>query len=250
MTTQATIAKTANAPSQPKPETALKKLDIFHEFVLWSALPPEERGKLGMENQTEFVAHYKINKETPTRWKSRPDFVAQVTELRRQWAFDKTGSVINGIYVAALKGNPFSQKLWLQYFLGFNETSEVKVTNKVEITMNDIRFLIEALPEPLKSKHYANIRELLSDSRANSDARNINTATLGEDYDIGGISGADRPEDTLPDYSNNDAQRLPSLRTNGMASCDQTSVRADMENRRTGAACQSSSHHQGTARGW
>ena len=138
-----------------------KRIDIYEEFVLWSAMPPSERMRLGIETQEEFVAFYKIGTNTPTRWKRRPDFELRVTALRREWAFGKTGAVIEGIYRSALKGNPFSQKLWLQYFLGFTERTETTTTNKVEVGVNDVRFIIDGLPEPECTKFHGYIREIV-----------------------------------------------------------------------------------------
>ncbi len=40
-----------------------------------------------------------------------------------------------------------------------------------QITEGDIRFLIEALPEPMKSLHYTHLRELLDDSVAATQTR-------------------------------------------------------------------------------
>ena len=42
---------------------------------------------------------------------------------------------------------------------------------QVVITVHDIRHLIEALPEPLKKKHYDNLRDLLVDARAEEERR-------------------------------------------------------------------------------
>ena len=133
---------------------APKRIDIFEEFVLWSAMPPSERFKLGIETQEAFVTFYGIGINTPTAWKRRRDFEARVTALRKEWAFGKTSAVIEGIYRAACKGNPHSQKLWLQYFHNFSEKQQVEVTQRVSVGVNDVVALIEALPEEKKKQHY------------------------------------------------------------------------------------------------
>lgn len=141
-----------------------KRVDIYEEFVLWSSMPPSERFKLGIETQEQFVEFYKIGINTPTAWKRRPDFEARVTLLRREWAFSRTSAVIEGIYRAALKGNPFSQKLWLQYFHNFSEKQIVAVAPARVGGVNDVLALIEALPENRREKHYAWLREFIYDA--------------------------------------------------------------------------------------
>lgn len=209
------------------------KASVYEEFILWTAMPPKERDKLGIETQGEFTKHFKIGEGTPTAWKARPDFIARVTELRRQWAFDKTGNVIEGIYISALKGNPFSQKLWLQYFLGFTEKTEVENTNKVEVSINDIRHLINQLPEPLRFKHHANLRELLDDASATANTRDAEDS-----------SWTTRPADTLLGEADHVAQDIPSEPTDEVAE----SNTCGLCNRMVREV--HTYHHQSTARWW
>lgn len=203
---------------------APKRVDIYEEFVLWSAMPPRERGKLGIETQEEFVEFYNIGINTPTAWKRRPDYEARVTAIRHEWAFDRTGAVIEGIYLSALKGNPFSQKLWLQYFHGFTEKAEVNVANKVEITVNDIRFIIEALPEPLKSKHYGYLRDLLADSTAFADARNIDVTKLNDAGEVEDTGRPARPAEAVSEHASHGTQNPLRTRVDVRAARYETSV--------------------------
>jgi hypothetical protein len=162
-----------------------KRVDIYEEFVLWSAMPPTERIKLGIETQEQFVDFYKIGTNTPARWKRRPDYEPRVTALRREWAFGKTGAVIEGIYRSALKGNPFSQKLWLQYFHGFSEKQEVTVNHQGVVTVNDVISLIGALPKEQQEKHYAWVRELLLDASMAQQAAQRDGGVWGEHLPVG-----------------------------------------------------------------
>jgi hypothetical protein len=220
------------------------KADVYHEFILWTAMPPKERGQLGIETQTEFCKHYGIGINRPRAWKMRPDFISQVTELRRQWAFDKTGEVIQGIYLSALKGNPFSQKLWLQYFLGFAEKTEVDVNTQTTFTVNDIRYVIEALPEQLKQKHYANLRELLDDSAAHANARNIDIEAIGAADEPENGSGFGEPEGAIRDTADNHAQDIPFAGTDDVADSNTRSIRSNL------VGPVSAYHHKSTARWW
>lgn len=141
-----------------------KRVDIYEEFVLWSAMPPSERMRFGVETQEQFCDFYKIGTNTPARWKRRSDYEARVTALRREWAFGKTGAVIEGIYRSALKGNPHSQKLWLQYFHNFSERQEVNLVQRATVSVDDMIFLIGALPKELQERHYRWMTELLHDA--------------------------------------------------------------------------------------
>lgn len=212
----------------------VRRNDVYTEFILWFAMPPEERSKLGIKDQGEFVEKYGIGVNTPTRWKDRPDFEQRVDKITRMWALDKTAAVIQGIYKAAVKGNPMSQLLWLQYFKGFNPKSEVVNTTKVEVSVNDIRFIIEAMPEPLRSKHYGNLRELLDDAAA------LRSSGQLEDRDI----SFEGPADRILIEANHDAQDVPVEKGNGMAGRHPSCLRSDL------VGTVSADNHQGAARWW
>ena len=157
-----------------------KRVDVYEEFVLWSAMPPSERFKLGIETQEQFVEFYKIGINTPAAWKRRPDYEARVTAIRKEWAFGKTSAVIEGIYRSALKGNPASQKLWLQYFHNFSEKQEVKHVAKTEVGVNDVRFLIDGLPEPHRTKFHGYLREIVDTTCALRHARQLDANKMNE----------------------------------------------------------------------
>lgn len=187
-------------------QRAPNRSDIYAEFVTWSALPPSERAKFGIETQEQFCEYYNIGINTPAAWKKRPDYEPRVTALRREWAFGKTGMVIEGIYRSALKGNPHSQKLWLQYFHGFSEKQEVTVTSKPEVGVNDVRFIIEALPEPHRSKFHGYLAEIITTANAFRTARDADEAVWSE-----------RPQDTVSGEADHDAQNLPEPATAALA---------------------------------
>lgn len=194
------------------------KLELYDEYIRWYALPLEAKKEIGMVTQSAFADHYKIAFNTTTAWKRRPDFIAKVRALRQDWGFERTGDVLNGMYKAAVKGNPNSQKLWLQYFEDFTEKSEQTNVNRVEIGVNDIRFIIEQLPEPLKSKHYANLRDLLDDADAVRNAREIEDS-----------AGAAGPTQALPGQADNLPPDVPATEAGAVAEGDTAGVREDME---------------------
>lgn len=216
--------------------TPMKKPDVYREFILWTAMPPLEKQRLGLETQGAFCDEYKINRATAVRWKERPDFEERVDAILKMWSVDKTPDVIFGIYKAAVKGNPMSQLLWLQYFKKFNPKQEVEHTHKVEVGVNDIRFIIEALPEPLKSEHYANLRKLLEDGQRLRFAGELENSTRVIDVD-----GTPGP---VSDEADHDAPDVPGERADAVATSHKASLCEDM------VWPAFTRHHQSASRWW
>lgn len=123
------------------------KLAIYREFVRWNALPPFERVQTGITTQEEFAAHYKVNKDTLTRWKERRDFEPRTDELVRSWGLEKTPAVMQGIYNAAVKGSARSQLIWMKYFTTFDPKRAEKLEMAPLVREEDVRMLIQELPE-------------------------------------------------------------------------------------------------------
>lgn len=228
----------------------IKRADVYNEFVYWYAMPPGERMKLGIETQAEFAEVNKVHVNTLSAWKSRADFIARVEEIHRRWGDEMTGGVIRAIYQTAVKGNPMSQLLWLQYFKGFNPKAEAeKKSEKVEITVNDIRFLIEALPEQLRKKHYDNLRDLLDDSAAVATAIDQGETPEGIQHIANG-DWSDRPEGEIRTEADNDAQDVQVERPNVVARSHTSSVCENMADNTVGSTRISTHHNQSASRGW
>lgn len=223
-----------NVQSPPRNRRDLFHPGTFEEFVLWFALPRFEKLKMGLEWQEDFARHHSISDKALSRWKKRPEFYPKVEELRRAWTKNRTSDVMESIYRAALKGNPLSQKLWYQIFEGWSEKTEVLHTKKIELNVNDIRFIIEQFPEQQKEKYYGYIREIIDA------AESLRNAGQLENRDI----SYEESEVTVLDPTDHDAQDIPGTRTDGLAESDQISVRPYLV-RKTSA-----SDNQGTARWW
>lgn len=228
------VAKVKNADTR----VSSKQLE-YEEFVLWFALPPDAKIRMGIEFQNQFAEHYNVSGKTLTFWKDRPDFEKRVRELRRKWAFDKTGDVIYGIYKAAIKGNDKSQKLWMQVFEDFTEKQDVQHTLKVEVSVNDIRFLIEALPVTERQKHYDNLRDLLiaADKAKRSGEFEDSSRDYGSEAEVQG-------------QADNDASDVPDERTYEVPRRHSTSVREDMGDQTRWPTPTSSYHYQSAAQWW
>jgi hypothetical protein len=193
------------------------RLKAYDEFVYWFVLPVLERRNRGLDTYKDFSEKYGIPERTLYRWQGTPGFKERVDDLRYKIAHNKTQGVIDGMYTAALRGNDKSQKLWLQVFEGFTEKSEVEHTHKVELKIDDIRYLINGLPEPKRSEHYANLVRLLEDAdmAAKAGAIEIGNSTIGY-------------EDDLQGQTDNDAQNASDARTDAVAKSYPPSVCADM----------------------
>jgi hypothetical protein len=140
---------------------------VYEEFINWSAMIPTERANLGIENQEQFVEFYKIGINTPAHWKKRPDFKSRVKDLRNEWAFGKTSAVFEGIFRSALKGNPQSQKLFLQLSDNLpNKDNKWKEATIPIISPKDVRWVINLLPDPLKIKYLNFVDELMYATKA------------------------------------------------------------------------------------
>ena len=233
------VTKTNNPPI-----VKTYKPTVHEEFIYWLAMPTQAKMKMGIETQGAFAEFHGVAERTLIRWKESQQFRAQVRALRDKWAFEKTQGVIEGIYKAAVKGNDKSQKLWMQLFEGFTEKTEVEQTKKVEISVNDIRFLIEALPVQMQEKYYGFLQQLLDDSAAI--ARAIDRGDIPESVRIAEAKYADAQaaERNVPGDADTDAQHVPVERTAAMAESYPQCVCEDVVR-------QVSPHnHQSAARWW
>lgn len=219
----------------------MKRPSLYTEFILWSAMPETEQKHLGLENQKQFAIYHKISEQTLSAWKQRPDFEDRVDAILKVWAVGKTPTVVRGIYVAAVKGNPMSQLLWLQYFKKFNPKNDTNEATKVGgAGVGDLKHLIDQLPEQMKQKHYEHLRELLGDIEAFRNAR----STEEDHWD-------ERPAQTIPDETDNDAQSLPiEERANEVAKSNKVSLRTDMGDDSNGTTCASENNNKSASRWW
>ncbi len=138
------------------------KSAAYREFVRWSALGIIEKHRTGITDQNEFAKAYRVNKDTLTRWKKRPDFNADVKEQLFEWSKGRTPDVIDAIYRGAMKGNIGSQKLWVDSFFDVNSFRKGLVPDGPLVHHSDIRALIETMPPSYRPKFYGHLGELHS----------------------------------------------------------------------------------------
>lgn len=226
---------TTQSPTSSEKRTP-NKVSIYNEFILWTAMPHSEKKRLGLETQGAFAEYYKIHIDTTSDWKKRSDFEKRVDAILKMWATDKTPDVVHSIYRSAVKGNPYSQQLWLGYFKGYNPKKIEEPQEKVEVSENDFRYIVNVLPEPYKTKFNEYITEIITTANA------IRNARQGEDH------GWDtpRPEITILEESDIDARDVSSVRTDGLAKSYSRRSRCDLGTYTVRHAQVSENNNQGT----
>ena len=137
--------------------------DPYRQFIRWSALTPEERAWYGIETQEQFCKAYQVaDIRTLTAWSEREGFAELVSAMREQWMLAKNGDVLGGIYTSALNGDHRSQKLWLDLTSGIEKKRGA--AKKSYASADDIRFIIDSLPEGAQDRNYARLRDILTDA--------------------------------------------------------------------------------------
>jgi hypothetical protein len=191
------------------------------EFAFWFSLPLKERKSAGHSTIQEYADNHDIDPKTLWRWRQDPLFTKLTDHLRQKWGQDMTASVMDGWKLACEKGNPLAIELWLAYFHDFTRKTalDVNEAKKNEYGVNDIRSIIDTLPEGLRQKHNGYLRELLDDLATIERARSY--AEPGSD--AGPVEGP------VQGYAGENAPSVPSEAANAMAESDPGSVRKDME---------------------
>lgn len=142
----------------------IRRLDVYNDFIEWFASPSFKKYELGIETQEEFAKHFRVSKDTLSLWKQRPDFQQKVNRALKQWAHGRTSSVLDAIYKGALEGNPGSQKLWMDYFEDEKKIGKQKIVPI--ISEEDIRYMMEDMPEELQEKYTIFLADLGADMAA------------------------------------------------------------------------------------
>ena len=125
----------------------------------------------------------------------------------------------------------------MKLFEGFTEKTETNVVQKVEIGENDIRFIINGLPEPYKTRFNGYITEIIVTANAVRRARTIDDERWDEP----------RSEEILLDGPDSDAHDVPVKRGNAVASGHQESVFGYLGPRQAGQKITSKGNHQSSA---
>ena len=123
--------KTLKTLKRKKETKALSKPDVFREFVLWMALPasPKDKGTQG-----DFAKKFGVSPDTLSDWKKRPQLWDAIEKELNKWGKEKTTNVIAKFYNKIIsEGTTSDFKLWFQFFLGWSEKIEGKVSEDIKI---------------------------------------------------------------------------------------------------------------------
>ena len=194
----------------------------FEEFVLWWAMPPHEKRRLGLETQEAYAEYTGLHRNTTSRWKKSPAFYPRLKEIRDLWAKDRTQDVIAALYRGAISngiGAPKDRELWFKYVEGWNEKTQVEHTQKVEVTIRDIRFMINAFPLDLQQKFYGYLNEI----------NNAATLLRRSGQFIDGVLPEPTAEGEILDDTDHDAQGAPRPSADALAESYQSCIRGDLE---------------------
>ncbi len=156
-------------PIQNKSEyRAIRRPDVYEEFIAWFSLPSALRFRLGIHDQNDFAMRHNVSKDTLSLWKNRPDFEKRVASIRNTWAFEKTGPIVEAIYRSAIKGNFRAQKLWMTHFEGLGVKKNKGKNAPIEkapifFSHDDFTVYINELPQELQDRYYRVLRDLYLD---------------------------------------------------------------------------------------
>lgn len=168
------------------------KRDTYAQFVLWSAMTPEERAWHGIETLEQFCrVHQVLDVSTLEAWMKRRDFKLRITILREDWAFSKTSEVLGSVYASARNGDHRSQRLWLEHVHHMTEKYDPDKPKRMEITPDDVRYIIDALPEPLRTTNNIRLRDIIIDANAAKEAG------VFKEYEDAGV--LDEKKEIIPD---------------------------------------------------
>jgi len=147
----------------PVPET-LSDAEAYEQFVLWSALTSEERSWRGIQTREQFCKMYGVPSiRLLDAWAQRADFEQRVAALREDWIILKTGDLLGEIYSAARSGDIKSQTLWLDYARRIKEKRDATGPKPSRLSPDDVRQIIDMLPEALRESNYRRLENIRSD---------------------------------------------------------------------------------------
>lgn len=204
--------------------SSIRKIDIFQKFLFWACLPEDERMRMGMETQEDFAKAHDVSEQTLSQWKQRDDYKLIRGRILADWGKHRTPTVLKSTYKSAIKGNVMAQMLWLQYFEGHSNKSAEKSADKdavvVQLTENDIRFLINLLPEESRKKYYGDLLHgLLAELQHLRQTGHIQDAVIA----------SDGPASDVSDEAHQPSQGVSDTGTHAVSSGDQDRVCENME---------------------
>lgn len=142
------------------------KKDVYDRFINWVAMDKEERGKEGLPTMSSFASKYGVRNETLTAWQKRPEFLdlkreAQILKLQID-----TSDVLTGLKKRCIKyGMAYDVELFLLYVEKWDRKHVLEILSEVKLGDEDIRTLVDGLPEDKQKKFYVTLTELIAEAK-------------------------------------------------------------------------------------
>ncbi len=153
--------KRNNKGGVPKPY----KKDVYARFIDWQAQTSKEREKVGLPYAKDFAKKYGIREATLSEWKKRPEFHELKREAQILKLSDDTSDVLDGLKRRCIRyGMAYDVELFLLYVERWDRKHVLEILSEVKLGDNDIRTLIDGLPEEKQKRFYDTLTELIADA--------------------------------------------------------------------------------------
>ena len=141
------------------------KKDVYARFIEWQALTSKERAKVDIPFAKDFAKKYGIREATLSEWKKRPEFHELKREAQILKLSDETSDVLDGLKRRCIKyGMAYDVELFLLYVERWDRKHVLEILGEVKLGDNDIRTLIDGLPEEKQKKFYDILTELIAEA--------------------------------------------------------------------------------------
>lgn len=156
-----------------------RNLAVYLEFCEWWAAPIGTRKMEfdGIMTQKEWANKYGVAEQTLVEWKKRPEFYRLANEARFRHMQDRSPEIFEGLIIGAKKGYAENVELYLNYFEGWSKKQVIEQRQKVDLHMDDIRNIIQVLPQDDQQNFYETIGKLLHKAKRIRDTEPVGGAS-------------------------------------------------------------------------
>lgn len=142
------------------------KKDVYARFIDWQAMTSDERKKKDIPFGKDFAKKYGIREATLSDWKKRPEFLELKREAQILKLGDETSDVLDGLKRRCVKyGMAYDVELFLLYVERWDRKHVLEILSEVKLGDNDIRTLVDGLPEDKQKKFYVTLTELIAEAK-------------------------------------------------------------------------------------
>lgn len=163
MTTK--IEQKDNKGGIPKTAKQPYRQETYNAFVEWSCLTAKEKKECGILTAKAFAKKHNVGESRLSKWKKRDDFSKAYGEAMRLKLTCDTSDVLEGLKDNCIKyGRANDVELFLLYVEGWDRKQALEKKEEVVLGQNDIRLLVDILPEEKRKKFYDTLTDLLAEA--------------------------------------------------------------------------------------